>query len=220
MTKTIEKHIQKALEEQKELLAIFVVLKNLSSQNYLVGGSVRDLLLQKTPKDFDIVTDVDIDFLEKRLRESGFSVEGSGKIFFVLNVGINGKNFEVANFRKDGKYIDGRRPEKVEKSDIYEDAKRRDFTINALYLEPFSLEVIDPNGMGLQDLEERKLRFIGNPKERIEEDYLRLFRFYRFLSKGFEAEKKSLKEVRKLFGKYYPHITPERVREEIEKMVF
>jgi len=215
-----QRFIQTKLEEQKELLAIFVVLKNLSTQNYLVGGCVRDLLLQKAPKDFDIVTDIDIDLLEEKFRESGFKVEGSGKIFFVLNVGINGKNFEVANFRKDGKYIDGRRPENVEKSDIYEDAKRRDFTVNALYLEPFSFEVIDPNGNGLSDFEERRLRFIGNPKERIEEDYLRLFRFYRFVSKGFEPEKRSLKEVRKLFGKYYSLITPERVRDEIEKTVF
>ncbi len=210
--------IDDILKSQNILLIIFSILKNLSSKNYLVGGCVRDFLIKKQPKDFDIVTDVDINTLEIHFRDAGFSVEGSGKEFFVLNIGKKGKNFEISNFRKDIDYIDGRRPQRVEKTDIYEDAKRRDFTINALYLDPFSLEVIDPNGLGLKDLEGRILRFIGNPRDRIKEDHLRIFRFYRFISKGFIPERRSLREVRKLFSTYYSDITPERVREEIEKM--
>jgi len=202
-----------------DILEIFITLKNYSKNNYLVGGCVRDSLMGKTPKDYDIVTDTPIKLLEKTFGDNGWSVGTSGMNFLVLNISKNHVQYEIANFRKDGKYEDGRRPDSVEVGTIDDDAARRDFTVNSLYCNPFSGVVIDPTGLGLKDIEDRTLRFIGKPSHRIEEDRLRIFRFYRFLLKGFKPEIKSHKACRSMFRESLPMITPERIREEIEKMV-
>ena len=137
----------------------------------------------------------------------------------VLNVSKNGERYEIANFRRDGVSSDGRRPDSVDIGDINDDAKRRDFTVNSLYLDPWTGDIKDPTGKGLKDLKDKKLRFIGRPKDRITEDYLRIFRYYRFLSKGFKPDHKSLRACREYFNEAYFKITPERVRLEIEKIV-
>jgi len=201
------------------LLQIFTILKTLSQNSYLVGGCVRDSLIGKTPKDFDIVTDIHMDKLEEAFQLADWDVKDTGKAFLVLTVSKDHIPYEIANFRKDGCYSDGRRPDSVEIGTIAEDAARRDFTVNALYMDPFSGEIRDPTGKGLDDIKSRTLRFIGKPKDRIQEDYLRVFRFYRFLKKGFKPDKKSLKACRELFNEAYLKITPERVRTEVEKMV-
>jgi tRNA nucleotidyltransferase/poly(A) polymerase len=210
------------------LLQIFMVLGALSEKNYLVGGCVRDILRVTIPKDYDLVTDAPIEKLSEAFKTAGWRVEETGKAFLVLSIGKDGKQYEIANFRKDGVYLDGRRPNTVEIGTIEDDAKRRDFTINALYLKPQGLTntikeiynyVIDPTGRGIDDLSNRILRFVGKPKERIREDYLRVIRFYRFLAKGFSPDPKSLRACRELFNEAYPDITPERVRAELEKFV-
>ena len=115
---------------------------------------------------------------------------------------------------------DGRRPTEVEVGTIEEDAVRRDFTINALYENPLTGEILDPTGRGLQDIKNKVLRFIGNPKERIQEDALRVFRFYRFLAtKDLTADPKSLRACRGQFNKAYEATTPERVRLELERLI-
>ncbi len=200
------------------ILQAFVLLNSQSSNNYLVGGSVRDYLLGKTPHDFDIVTDVPMDTIESLFAMNGWKVDATGKSFLVMNVSKDGQQYEIANFRKDGDYSDGRRPDSVEIGSLEEDAQRRDFTVNAIYFNPFSGKLMDPQN-GRQDLEAKRLRFIGRPKDRIKEDYLRIFRFYRFLTKGFTADKKSLKACREYFNEAYLQTTPERVRVEIERMV-
>lgn len=202
-----------------DLLQIFMVLKNRTTKSYLVGGCVRDYILHTEPKDFDIVTDVPYDLLEKDFRDAGWKVNATGKAFLVLSISKNGRQYEIANFRKDGIYKDGRRPESVEIGTIEEDAARRDFTINALYFDLNDYETLDPTGKGKSDLEKKVLRFIGKPEERIKEDYLRIFRFYRFASKGFRPDPKSLRAVREYFTDAYSQITPERVRSELEKMI-
>jgi len=184
----------------------------------LVGGCVRDELLGLEPKDYDIVTDVAIPKITESFQEAGWSVTDSGKVFLVTNVSKNGVQFEIANFRKDGIYLNGRRPNTVEIGDINEDANRRDFTVNALYFNPFNGVIIDPTGKGLPDIDTRTLRFIGKPEDRIKEDRLRVFRFYRFLIKGFNADKRSLQACRTMFNESYKLTTPERIREELEKM--
>ena len=200
------------------LLQIFIILRSFSNENYLVGGCVRDSLLGLKPKDYDIVTDVSIPKITQAFQEAGWEVTDSGQVFLVTNVSKNGWQFEIANFRKDGVYSGGRRPETVEIGDINDDAHRRDFTVNAIYHNPFNGVIVDPTQKGLSDIENRMLRFIGKPEDRIKEDRLRVFRFYRFLKKGFKADKKSLQACRTMFNESYRLTTPERVREELEKM--
>lgn len=200
------------------LLEIMTIISHHSQSTFLVGGCVRDTLLGKEPKDFDIVTDADISILLSDLAASGWEVKGVGDHFLVWIVSKNESMFEIANFRKEAGFSDGRRPDKVEIGTLEEDAARRDFTVNSIYYNPFTGEYIDPNG-GIKDLRAKVLKFIGKPQDRIKEDYLRVFRFYRFLAKlGFEGHPKSLRACREMFNEAYQNTTPERVRMEIERM--
>lgn len=208
------------ISENLSLLQMFIILKTFSNENYLVGGCVRDILMNKKPKDFDIVTDINMDILEKELQVSGWSISKTGENFLIINAYKNNQRFEIANFRKDGIYLNGRQPESVEIGDINDDANRRDFTVNAIYYNPFSDIFIDPTSKGLEDIKNKTLRFIGRPHDRIKEDYLRVIRFYRFLDKGFVAHPKSLRACRELFADCIAKTKPERIREEIEKIVF
>lgn len=206
------------MKDNLTLLQLFTILTNLSENTYLVGGAVRDSILGNHPKDFDLATDIPMEKSRKELEENGWKVKEAGEHFMVLIASKNDQQFEVANFRKDGIYLDGRRPESVEIGTIEEDAVRRDFTVNALYLNPITGKLLDPTGKGLQDCNNRVLRFIGKPRDRILEDRLRVFRFYRFLTKGFNPEKHSLKACRQYFNDAYENSTAERVRMEIERM--
>ncbi len=201
------------------LLDIWEILKQNSSMNYLVGGCVRDFMMGKDFHDLDIVTDVHMDISKPKFKKAGWKVDETGEKFLVLSISKDHQQYEVANFRKDGVYLDGRRPESVEIGTIHEDAARRDFTVNALYLDFDSGHIYDPNGTGLKDIENKVLRFIGKPKDRIKEDHLRIFRFYRFLTKGFRPHPGSLRACREYFTEAYSKITPERVRTELEKMI-
>ena len=200
-----------------KLLPFVSVLRHLSNEVYVVGGAIRDFHIGKEPKDFDFVTDTPMEELEKIFKESGFGVKTTGVSHFVLNVYKNGYEIEVSNFRKDV-VCNGRQAE-VEIGTIHDDAHRRDFTVNALYFNINTQEIVDPTGNGINDLTYKILRFVGNPKDRIREDFLRTFRFYRFLRKGFSPDKNSLKAVRSMFNESYANTTPERVRMELEKMV-
>jgi len=198
-------------------LEVKMILVYHSKESYLVGGAVRDLLLGNSPKDLDFVTDIPYKELTAIFEEAGWATKATGEAFLVLNVSKNGNHYEIANFRKDVNE-DGRHCDVVVGT-IEEDCKRRDFTINSLYLKLDSGIIIDPCSTGIKDIEERVIRFNGDPKKRIEEDYLRVFRFYRFITKGFTPDKKHLKVVRTMFNTAYKNTNPERVREEIEKMV-
>lgn len=208
-----------AVNNNLKLLAVFTVLKEVSNNSYLVGGCVRDFLLGLTPHDFDIVTDVDIETLTKLFTEAGWQVDTTGQNFLVTNVKVDNEIFEVAQFRSDSKTSDGRRPDSVKVGTIFEDAARRDFTVNALYLNPWTGEVLDPTGQGKQDVKDRVLRFVGKPNERLKEDWLRVMRFYRFLAKGFTPVPAHLRAVRENWNEALRNTNPERVRVEIEKMV-
>ena len=151
---------------------------------YFAGGCVRDELLGKTPKDYDIATSA-VPAQVQKLFPGSVSV---GAHFGVIVVRDNGENFEIATFRTDGSYGDGRRPDSVQFSTPEEDARRRDFTVNGLFFDPVSGHVIDHVG-GLVDLRERRLRAIGEPAARFREDHLRLMRAVRFATVlGYEIE--------------------------------
>lgn len=200
------------------LLQIFLLVYDTNPNTYLVGGCVRDMLLGKTPKDYDIVTEANIDQLRPVLIENGWQVDAVGENFLVYAVSKNHQQFEIANFRKEYGFTDGRRPDHVEVGTLEEDAKRRDFTVNSIYYNPISDTYIDPNN-GRKDLQNRILKFVGRPHDRIKEDYLRVFRFFRFLSRlGFRPDNRSLKACREMFNEAYQKTNPERVRMEIERM--
>lgn len=180
---------------------------------YIVGGAVRDLLLGKTPKDFDVVTDAkveDVEFLFPK-------VLALGRQFAILVVVLDGEEVEVASFREDGTYADGRHPESVVYSDPKTDALRRDFTMNGLFWDPFAGEIYDYVG-GVEDIRSKKIRTIGSASRRFLEDALRMLRALRFYSQlgsftldegirgGILAEKQLLKKVSR-----------ERITDELEK---
>ena len=181
---------------------------------YLAGGSVRDTLLGETPKDFDLVTDATEDQL-RQLFPKSYSV---GKSFGVLIVPLHGTNLEVAQFRKEGSYLDGRHPQSWQRATPEEDAQRRDFTVNALFYDLKTEQVIDHVG-GLQDLQAKILRCVGNPQVRLAEDRLRLFRAVRLAAQlGFQMEFATEAALRKSAQEVFK-VSAERKKEEFLKLL-
>ena len=159
---------------------------------YFVGGCVRDSVIGRMVNDYDIATDLSPDELRKVFDGHLAKLSENSEKFGVTIILIpydeempdNFMEVEIATFRKD--ITKGRHPEVAYSTDIYEDAQRRDFTINALY-EDADGRIHDPTGMGLKDIDNNILRFVGNAKKRLEEDPLRAYRFVRFLSYGFDT---------------------------------
>ncbi len=199
---------------EKTALAIVKDLKDRGFETYFAGGSVRDILLGKIPKDYDIVTSAKPEEIEDILEHT----IPIGKKFGVILAVKNDHHFEIATFRSDAAYTDGRRPDAVYFSDPKEDAFRRDFTINGMFYDPVSKQVLDFVG-GQDDLKNKVLRFIGDPHERIVEDNLRLLRAIRFknelelsyASGTFEAIKNNTKLIR--------NVSAERIHEELTKIL-
>ncbi len=180
---------------------------------YWVGGCVRDFLLGREPQDIDIATDARPEQVEKLFKRT-FAV---GKKFGVMVVIEKDHQFQVATFRSEEDYQDGRRPEKVVFSSAKEDALRRDFTINALFYDPISKTTHDWTG-GEKDLKARIIRTIGKPEERFGEDHLRLLRAIRFATQlNFEIEPETFAAVKRLAPKI-KLISAERIRDELIKL--
>ena len=200
-----------------ETLARSIVarLRAAGHQAYLVGGCVRDLLLGRAPKDFDVATDARPDRVSELFERS----EQVGAHFGVVLVRENTSQVEVATFRSDASYSDGRRPDAVRfEGDPRQDAMRRDFTINALLLDPDTNEVLDFTG-GREDLRRRVVRAIGDPDERFQEDHLRLIRAVRFAARlGFEIEPATMAALQRLHG-LIVKVSPERVRDELARIL-
>jgi tRNA nucleotidyltransferase/poly(A) polymerase len=153
-------------------------------QALLAGGCVRDLLLGLAPQDYDIATDATPDRICELFRRT----RKVGAQFGVVLVRVKGRWVEVATFRSDGEYLDGRRPVQVHFCDARHDAERRDFTVNGMFLDPLERTLIDYVG-GRQDLQAGLIRAIGDPAARFAEDHLRLLRAVRFAGRlGFEIE--------------------------------
>lgn len=202
------------------LLELFLHCRNITNEVYLVGGCVRDMVMGVTPKDFDLVTSANLDILNATLIDNGWKVNEAGKNFLVTIVSKNDEQYEVCNFRKDGTYTDGRRPDFVDIGDMETDYMRRDFTCNSLYYDPFDDKIIDPSGKGMNDIKNKVIRFNGKAVDRIKEDHLRIFRCYRQASTfNFTIERSALKACRTHFNKACTTLAPERIRCEIEKMV-
>ncbi|MGH9492856.1 MAG: CCA tRNA nucleotidyltransferase, partial [Terriglobales bacterium] len=200
-------------------------LRQAGHQAYLVGGCVRDLLLGREPEDFDVATDATPDQV-MRLFPQTYAV---GAQFGVVLVPVGPTTddqrpapsvIEVATFRSDGLYSDGRRPDQVTYTkDPKEDVQRRDFTINGLLLDPLKNdEVLDFVG-GRADLASKTIRTIGKPEQRFTEDKLRMLRAVRFAARfEYEVEPGTFAAIQKLAPEVH-QVSRERLRDELVKML-
>jgi poly(A) polymerase len=180
---------------------------------FWVGGCVRDFLLGREPQDFDIATDAKPEQVEKLFKKT----IPVGKKFGVMVVVENKHQFQVATFRAESDYQDGRRPETIHFANAEADALRRDFTVNGLFYDPISKQTHDWVG-GEKDLRAKIIRTIGKPEERFGEDHLRLLRAVRFAAQlDFEIEPKTFAAVKKLAPKI-KLISAERIRDELLKL--
>jgi len=182
---------------------------------YLVGGCLRDLVLGRRPKDWDIATDLAPSDVKKLFRR----VHEVGAAFGTLMVPWRDGVYEVTTFRTEGAYSDGRHPDEVAFTrEVERDLERRDFTINALAWDPRAGHIVDPFG-GLDDLERRTIRAVGDPAERFREDALRLMRAIRFSAQlDFRIEEATWQAIR-AEAEGLRRISHERIREELNRIL-
>ncbi len=193
---------------------ILQTLRAQGFESYFNGGSVRDRLLGKEAKDFDIATAATPEQVQKIFPRT----VPVGLSFGVVIVVEDNVNFEVATFRTEGSYRDGRRPDAVAFSTVQEDARRRDFTVNGLYWDGESQDVLDLVG-GREDLKKKIIRTIGDPEKRFGEDFLRLLRAVRFAAQlGFEIEPQTFAAVKK-YSAQIANVSAERIRDELTKLL-
>ena len=220
---------------------IIRTLRSKGHEAYLAGGGVRDLLLGREPQDYDVATSATPDIVLDMFPRTFAVGAHFGVVLVASEIGGDCEDgsvaercvTEVATFRNDGVYSDGRHPDEVRYTKTAaEDVQRRDFTINGLLLDPTHLEDAGPDeraaavraGLldyvgGLADLEARVIRAIGRPEKRFEEDQLRLLRAVRFAARfGFEIEPATLGAMRKLAARIHA-VSRERIREELTKML-
>ncbi|MDZ4661891.1 MAG: CCA tRNA nucleotidyltransferase [Pseudomonadota bacterium] len=204
-----------AFEKHEQWPNVKLVLERLAEKGYcawLAGGSVRDSILGIEPKDFDVVSNATPEQISA-LFPNALPI---GKKFGIIIVPFKDYQIEIATFRKDGPYLDGRHPESIELATAEEDAKRRDFTVNALFFDPLSKKVIDYVG-GQQDIKAKVIRAVGDPKKRFQEDKLRILRAFRFASQlGFELAEET---YRATIGFSLKEVSLERIRDEFKKML-
>jgi poly(A) polymerase len=198
-------------------ISVIRTLRDAGYPAYLVGGCVRDVILGREPADYDVTTRATPEEVMRLFPET-YAV---GAQFGVVLVPSSDKTWtvEVATFRSDEDYSDGRRPDSVRySSDAREDVERRDFTINGLLLDPLNDEVLDYVG-GRKDIEAHVVRTIGDPERRFTEDKLRLLRAVRFAARlGYEIEPSTFSAIRKLATQIH-QVSRERVADELNKML-
>ncbi|MFO1487151.1 MAG: CCA tRNA nucleotidyltransferase [Verrucomicrobiota bacterium] len=188
-------------------------LQNAGFAAFWVGGCVRDFLLQREPGDYDIATSA----LPEQIERLFTRTIPVGRKFGVVIVVADGHEFQVATFRAEADYRDGRRPEQVTFSNAQADASRRDFTVNGLFYDPLKSELHDWVG-GEIDLQARIIRTIGSPAERFGEDHLRMLRAVRFaVQLGFEIEPQTMAAIQAWAPKI-TSISAERIRDELLKL--
>lgn len=195
---------------------IFTKLAKLFNDNgyrlFMIGGTTRDYLLNKEVYDYDFVSDATPEEMSKFLLDANYHFAKFGSV----RTKVDGIHVDITTLRVEGEYLDSRHPSKIEYvEEIEKDYVRRDFTINAIYMDE-NFKIIDPSN-GLEDLKKGIIRFIGDPTKRIKEDPLRILRAERFAKKlNFIIEPKSLEAIennRQLLAK----INPDKIKEEERK---
>jgi poly(A) polymerase len=195
-------------------VAVLRRLRDAGFEAYFAGGCVRDRLLGKEPEDYDIATRALPEEIEKLFEKTVLV----GKAFGVVKVIEGGVEVEVATFRTEGPYLDGRRPDWVRFATAEEDVRRRDLTINGLLEDPIDGRVIDTVG-GQEDLRRKILRTIGDPRDRFEEDKLRLLRVVRLEAQlGFAIEERTMAALRELAPRIVQG-SGERIRDALARIL-
>lgn len=209
------KHV---VDQQEFAASVVRRLREAGFTAYFAGGCVRDRLLGRTPADFDVATDATPEVIRTLFgRRRTLAIGAAFGVITVLGPKSAGQ-VEVATFRRDAAYSDGRHPDAVTFSSAEEDARRRDFTINGLFYDPLEDRVIDFVG-GKADLERGVVRAIGNPRERLAEDKLRLLRAIRFAAVfGFELEAETARAVRHMAPQVCV-VSPERIAMEMRRLL-
>ena len=196
----------------KNIKQIFNILSQNGYEAYLVGGCVRDFLLGKEPHDYDITTNA----TPEQVKSLFAKTIDTGIKHGTVTVCLGNEQYEITTFRKDGDYLDGRHPDKVEfTSSIEEDLSRRDFTINSIAYNP-EKGFVDPFS-GKYDLERKVIKCVGNPVDRFNEDALRMMRTIRFSCQlGFTVDKDTLNAINLLKDKI-SQVSRERIQAELTK---
>lgn len=202
-----------------DAIRVIETLNNSGYEAYLVGGCVRDMLMGVEPHDWDICTNATPEETKRVMNKHKIYTFDSGIKHGTITAVINGENYEVTTYRSEADYSDGRHPDKVEFiTDIHEDLKRRDFTINAMAYNPLTNELIDDFN-GHLDLKNGIIRAVGNASERFDEDSLRILRALRFAIKyQFNIDdytSLSMHRQRELLV----NISKERITDEVRKML-
>ncbi|MFX0087235.1 MAG: CCA tRNA nucleotidyltransferase [Candidatus Hodarchaeota archaeon] len=202
----------------KDVLKVCEILTNNGFQAFIVGGSIRDLLLRQKPNDWDIATNA-LPSEVTNIFKGVAKVIPTGIKHGTVTIIQNESNIEVTTFRTEGKYEDGRRPIEVTFiNNIEGDLARRDLTINAIAYDPIKNKLIDPF-QGISDIKRKILKLVGNPDDRLQEDGLRLIRIFRFVSElGFEIEKKTYKSIPNNLA-IFDKIAKERIYTEFQKLM-
>lgn len=202
-----------------DAIRVIETLNNSGYEAYLVGGCVRDMLMGVEPHDWDICTNATPDETKRVMKEHKIYTFDSGIKHGTITAVINGENYEVTTYRSEADYSDGRHPDKVEFiTDIHEDLKRRDFTINAMAYNPLTGELIDDFN-GHLDLKNGIIRAVGNASERFDEDSLRILRALRFAIKyQFNIDEYTSLSMHRQHG-LLVNISKERITDEVRKML-
>ena len=212
-----EERTSMELEVPQDIRRIYRIFKSKGKELFVVGGSIRDALLGREPKDWDLATDATPDEVIRMLKHESFikNIIETGKAFGVINALTDADEYEIATFRSESGYEDSRRPSNVEFSDIATDVMRRDLTINALFYDLGTNEVVDLVG-GVEDLKNGIVRTVGNAGERFDEDKLRILRAIRFAGRfGSEVDDDIDKILQQ--GVDMSQISGERIRDEFIK---
>ncbi|MCA9303675.1 MAG: CCA tRNA nucleotidyltransferase [Phycisphaerales bacterium] len=210
-------HARDSLPPRDAAIEVVRTLRDRGFTSYFAGGCVRDELLGLEPKDYDVATNATPD----EIRSLFTRTASVGASFGVMLVRDFGPTIEVATFRTDGKYSDSRRPDTVEFATAERDAERRDFTINAMFLDPLAPDghqIIDFVG-GQQDLDDRVLRAVGDPDDRLNEDHLRALRAIRFAARFGLAIDPLTTDAICAHASELAGVSYERVGDEVRKMM-
>ena len=204
----------------KEVRAVVALLQHEGFEAYLVGGCVRDIILDRTPKDWDVTTNATPEEIQATFPHTFYENE-FGTVGVVNDDATEEtlKIIEVTPYRKEGTYTDKRHPDTVSfGTDLTEDLKRRDFTVNAIAYDPVTEKIVDPY-KGHKDIEDKLIRAVGSAEERFTEDALRMLRAVRIATDlEFDLEKTTALAVQKM-AKNVADISQERIRDELTKVL-
>ena len=207
-----EKRIKFPVELPQDVIDLNKIFTANNYELFVVGGAVRDMILKKAPKDWDLVTNAKPNEIISMLKDK-YKILETGKAFGIVNVITPTDEYEIASYRQD--MTKGRKPTVSLDADMYSDVKRRDLSINSLFYDINTQEIIDLVG-GIDDIKNGIVRTVGNPDDRFEDDPLRKIRAIRFAarfgSKLDPATDESLKRNNSLVG-----VSPERIRDEFLK---